>query len=92
MRTNQGASSGKESTMPRRLPLAAAQPKLAEIVAGMTPGEELVLTSDGGEPVAVVMRPPRTSWPCQPGTARGRSFWMSPDFDAPLDDFAEYME
>ncbi len=77
--------------MPRTLPLAAAQPHLTEIVAGMTPGEEIVLTRDG-EPVAIVTRPPRTSWPCQPGTARDRSFWMAPDFDAPLEDFAEYME
>jgi hypothetical protein len=33
-----------------------------------------------------------TSWPSQPGTAKDRSFWMAPDFDAPLEDFAEYME
>jgi antitoxin (DNA-binding transcriptional repressor) of toxin-antitoxin stability system len=77
--------------MPRTLPLAAAQSKLAEVVAGMVPGEELVLTS-GGEPVAIVTRPPRKSWPSEPGTARDRSFWMAPDFDAPLEDFAEYME
>lgn len=77
--------------MPRTLPLLAALPKFPEIVAGMTPGEELVLTT-GGEPAAVVTKPPRTSWPCQPGTAKDLSFWMAPDFDAPLEDFAEYME
>ena len=77
--------------MPRTLPLAAALPKLPELVAGMVPGEELVLTSLG-ETVAVVTKPSRTSWPCQPGTAKDRTFWMSPDFDAPLEDFAEYME
>lgn len=73
------------------LPLVAAVPKLAEIVAGMSPGDELVLTSNG-DPVASVTRTPRTSWPCQPGSAKDRSFWMAPDFDAPLADFAEYME
>ncbi len=77
--------------MPRTLPLAAAQPKLAEIVAGMVLGDELVLTADG-EPVAIVTRPSRQSWPSVPGTARDRAFWMAPDFDAPLEDFAEYME
>lgn len=71
--------------------MLAALPKFPEIVAGMTPGDELVLTSDG-QPVAIVTRPPHTSWPCQPGSAKDRSFWMAPDFDAPLDDFAEYME
>lgn len=77
--------------MPRRLPLSAVQPKLIELVAGMVPGEEVVLTTNG-EPVAVLIRPERTSWPSQPGTAKDRSFWMASDFDAPLDDFAEYME
>ncbi len=77
--------------MPRSLPLVAAQPKLAEIVAGMVPGEEVVLTT-AGEPIAVVTRPQRTSWPSQPGTAADRSLWMATDFDAPLDDFAEHME
>ena len=77
--------------MPRTLSLAAVQPKLSELVAGMVPGEEVVLTSQG-EPVATVTRSVRTSWPSQPGTAKDRSFWMAPDFDAPLEDFAEYME
>jgi len=77
--------------MSRALPLSAVQPKLPEIVAAMVPGEELVLTVDG-EPVAVVTRPPRTSWPCEPGSARDRSFWMAPDFDAPLEEFEDYME
>lgn len=77
--------------MPRTLPLLTAMPKFPEIVAGMIPGDELVLTSDG-QPVAVVTKPPRTSWPCQPGTAKDRTFWMAPDFAAPLEDFAEYME
>ncbi len=76
--------------MPRTLPLSAALPHFAEIVAGMTPGEEFVLTV-GGEPAAVVTRPARTSWPCQPGTAKSPSAWMAPDFGAPLEDFAQYM-
>lgn len=77
--------------MSHTLPLSAAQAKLADLVAGLSPGEELILTT-AGEPVAVVSRPSRTSWPCQPGSAKDRSFWMAPDFDAPLEDFAEYME
>jgi antitoxin (DNA-binding transcriptional repressor) of toxin-antitoxin stability system len=77
--------------MPRTLPISAATSKLPEIVAGMTPGEELVLTSNG-QPVAIVTRPSRTSWPSVPGSAKDRTLWMAPDFDAPLEDFAEYME
>ena len=77
--------------MPRTLPFDAAKDRLRELVAGMVPGEELVLTSEG-EAGAVVIRPPRTSGPCQPGSAKDTKHWMAPDFDAPLEDFKEYME
>ena len=71
--------------------LEEAQAHLAELISKLVPGEELVLTSQG-DPVAVVTRPPRTSWPCQPGSAKDTKHWMAPDFDAPLEDFKEYME
>lgn len=77
--------------MPRSLPFDAAQGSLRELVQGMVPGEELVLTSQG-EAIAIVTRPSRTSWPCQPGSAKDTKHWMSPDFNAPLEDFTEYME
>jgi hypothetical protein len=48
----------------------------------MVPGEQLVLTSQG-DPLAIVTRPPRTSWPCEPGSAKDTKHWMAPDFDAP---------
>ena len=68
------------------------QQTVAKLISeGMVPGEELVLTVEG-EPKAVVTKPIRTTWPCQPGTAKDTTHWMSPDFDAPLEDFAEYME
>ena len=77
--------------MPRTLPMEAAQSKLRELVEGMVPGEELALTAQG-EVIAIVTRPPRKSWPCQPGSAKDTKHWMAPDFDAPLEDFKEYME
>ncbi len=77
--------------MPRALPMDVAQPKLRELVEGMVPGEELILTAQG-EPIAIVIRPPRKSWPCQPGSAKDTKHWMAPDFNAPLEDFKEYME
>jgi hypothetical protein len=81
----------KEMQMPRKLPFDAAVASLHQLVEGMVPGEELVLTVQG-EPKAIVTRPARASWPCQPGTAKDAKHWMAPDFDAPLEDFAEYME
>ena len=77
--------------MTHTLPLTTAQPRLEELVASLVTGDELILTQDE-QPVAVVTRPARTNWPCQPGSAKDRTFWMAADFDAPLEDFAEYME
>jgi len=77
--------------MPRKLPFDVAVGSLRELVDGMVPGEELVLTVHG-EPKAVVTKPTGTSWPCQPGTAKDPKVWMAPDFNAPLEDFSEYME
>ena len=74
--------------MSRKLPFDVAVGSLRQLVDGMVPGEELVLTAQG-EPKAAVTKPVRTSWPCQPGTAKDTKFWMAPDFDAPLEDFAE---
>lgn len=65
--------------------------KLPELLDQLQPGEELTITA-AGQPVAQVKKAERTSWPCQAGTAKGRTFWMAPDFDAPLDDFRQYME
>lgn len=74
-----------------------AQATLADLIHRLVPGEELVIT-ENGEPVAVVTRPPRPSEPGAAkeerklGTQRGSVLYMAPDFDAPLDDFKEYME
>lgn len=77
--------------MSRTLPFEAANENLRELVEGMVPGEEIVLTSQGA-PLAIITRPPRTTWPCQPGSAQDTKHWMAPDFDAPLEDFKEYMQ
>lgn len=77
--------------MRRSLPFDAAVASLKELVEGMVPGEELILTS-AETPEAIVTKPSRTSWPCQPGSAKDTKHWMAPDFDALLEDFQEYME
>jgi prevent-host-death family protein len=68
-----------------------AQAHLRQIIAGLNPGEPLVITQDG-EPVAKLTRIHPKRWPCKAGSAKDVSHWMAPDFDAPLDDFREYME
>jgi antitoxin (DNA-binding transcriptional repressor) of toxin-antitoxin stability system len=73
------------------LTVEEAQAHLPQIIAGLKPGEELVITQDG-QPLAVLTPAPRTNWPCKAGSAKDTAHWMAPDFDAPLEDFREYME
>ena len=68
-----------------------AQAHLPQIIAGLNPGEPLTITKDG-EPVATLTRHRSKSWPCKAGSARELPHWMAPDFDAPLEDFRDYME
>jgi hypothetical protein len=66
---------------------------LSPMPAWLKPGRAHVLlvvdsVPDGGpnvgvSPASAVITP-------QPGSLKG--FWMSPDFDEPLEDFKEYME
>ena len=77
--------------MPRKIPFDVAVASLHQLLEGMVPGEELVLTEQG-EPKAIVTKPSRTTWPSEPGSAKDTKHWMAPDFDAPLEDFADYME
>ncbi len=77
--------------MPVTIPVEEAQAKLKELIDQMAPGEEVVLT-ENQQPVAklVATAEPRRK-PRQPGTLRGTVVYMAPDFDAPLEDFKEYM-
>lgn len=68
-----------------------AQANLPEIIDGLQPGEE-VLIIDQGRPLAAVKKAEQTTLACEPGCYRKAEFWMAPDFDAPLDEFREYME
>ena len=69
-----------------------AQATLKELISKLAPGEEVVIT-DNQQPVAKLIATPGTPRkPRQPGTLRGTVLYMAPDFDAPLEDFKEYME
>lgn len=68
-----------------------AQAKLADLLHQLSPGEELVITEDN-HPLARIIRTTETNGPRKLGTMAGTVLHMSSDFDAPLDDFREYME
>jgi prevent-host-death family protein len=71
--------------------LEEAQANLPQLLQRLQPGEEITIT-DHGQPLAQVKKAERTSWPCKAGSYKKAGFWMAPDFDAPLEDFKEYME
>ncbi len=74
------------------LTIVEAQAKLSELIHALTPGEEVIIM-ENNQPIArllpakMLQRQPRRS-----GTLRGTVLYMAPDFNAPLDDFKEYME
>ena len=67
-----------------------AQAQLKELIHRLAAGEEVVIT-ENHQPVAKLVgeRPPERP---APGLGKGSILYMAPDFDAPLDDFKEYME
>ena len=71
--------------------LADAKARLPELIAELKPEERLLIV-DNGQPVATLTKAARQSWPCQAGSARDTVHWMADDFNAPLEDFREYME
>ena len=70
-----------------------AQAQLLNIIHQLAPGDEVVIT-ENDQPVARLTpaKPVPLKKPRQPGTLRGTVLYMAPDFNAPLDEFKEYME
>jgi antitoxin (DNA-binding transcriptional repressor) of toxin-antitoxin stability system len=68
-----------------------AQRKLPELIAGLKPGDELIITA-GARPVAQVLPLAAARLqPRQPGSAKGLLTILAED-DEHLEDFKEYME
>ncbi len=67
-----------------------AKTQLSRLIKAVQEGNEVVI-SNRNTPVArlVALREPLVTRPLGWGGAEG--MWMADDFDAPLDDFAEYM-
>ena len=79
--------------MATRISIQEAQTKLPELIHDLQEGVEVVIT-EHNQPVARLLPAAGAAQktPRQPGTLRGTVLYMAPDFDAPLDDFKEYME
>ena len=70
-----------------------AQAQLPDLVHGLAFGDEVVIL-ENDQPVArIVAAAEQPQRPARhPGTLRGTVLYMASDFDAPLEDFKEYME
>lgn len=64
---------------------------LPKLLATLTPGEEVAVVQDGLR-VATIRKEGDINQACKAGSAKGKILFMSEDFGAPLDEFAEYME
>jgi prevent-host-death family protein len=70
--------------------LPEAQARLADLIAAAVAGEEVVITRDSQTSVKLVpVEPPRPR--PQFGSAKDKVGWMADDFDAPLEEFKDYM-
>jgi antitoxin (DNA-binding transcriptional repressor) of toxin-antitoxin stability system len=69
-----------------------AQARLPQLIQQLQPGEEVALTQAGQTVARLVGAPKPVRPPRRLGTLKGTVLGIAPDFDAPLDDFQEYME
>lgn len=72
-----------------RVNLAEAKARLSELVDAALQGEEVVISRRNVPVAKITALRPRKNVP-HFGLFKGR-IWIAPDFDAPLEDFAEYM-
>ena len=70
--------------------LEEATASLTQLIHRLIPGEEVVITQDD-LPIARLL-PVEAPRERQLGTLQGTVLYMAPDFDAPLEDFREYMQ
>jgi antitoxin (DNA-binding transcriptional repressor) of toxin-antitoxin stability system len=69
-----------------------AQARLKALIEQMPPGKEIIITSDQ-KPFALLIAEGAPQRPARRlGTMKGSVLFMAPDFDAPLEEFKEYME
>ncbi len=68
-----------------------AQTRLSELIRALRPNDEVVIT-DRDRPVARLLPAHAAAAQRSLGTLRGTVTHMAADFDAPLDEFREYME
>ena len=69
-----------------------AQSHLPEIIAALVPGEELIILRNQQPVAKLVGEQSEEKNLRQPGCLKDHILFMADDFDAPLEEFKEYME
>jgi len=72
------------------MPIDEVQAKLPELIHALGPGEQLTIT-EHDLPVAQLTSMSAPASARKLGSMRGSVTYMAPDFDAPLEEFREYM-
>ena len=68
------------------------QAHLAELIDSLAPGGQVVIVRDQHPIAKLIGESVPARKPAAPGSAKGAILHMADDFDAPLEDFREYME
>ncbi len=71
--------------------LEKAQATLADLIKQVAKGEEFTITQNGQPKAKLSPVPSPKHEQAHAGSLPGK-IWMSPDFDAPPDDFKDYMK
>jgi prevent-host-death family protein len=71
--------------------LEKAQASLPELLRQVAAGEEFTITQNGEPKAKLSAASPARRAQAHAGSLPGK-IWMAPDFDAPLDDFKEFMK
>lgn len=71
--------------------LEKAQATLADLVQQVAKGEEFTITQNGQAKAMLCAVSLRRRQQARAGSLPGK-IWLSPDFDAPPDDFKDYMK
>ena len=71
--------------------LEKAQATLEDLLQEVARGEEFTITQNGQPKAKLSAVPSHQRKQARAGSLPGK-IWLSPDFDAPLDDFKEYMK
>ena len=71
--------------------LEKAQVTLADLLKQVAGGEEFTITQNGEPKAKLSAAPLHKHVRAHAGSLPG-NLWMAPDFDAPLDDFKDYMK